>query len=123
MPVLRRPVGAIATFVMGATLLVAVPVVLARIVGPPPVTVHSFTIPPGTGARIAAGEAVEILHADLEMKVRDRLVLQNDDVEPHEIGPFVVTPGSRLDTRFSEALSVDGNCSLHPSGSISIRVG
>lgn len=123
MPVLRRPVGAIATFVMGAALLVAVPVVLARIVGPPPVTVHSFTIPPGTGARIAAGEAVEILPADLEMKVRDRLVLQNDDVEPHEIGPFVVTPGSRLDTRFSEALSVDGNCSLHPSGSISIRVG
>lgn len=123
MDLLRRPVGALAAFLAGAALLVAVPVGLARLVGPPPVTVHTFTIPEGTGARLAAGETVEILPADLRMAVRDRLVISNEDSEPHEIGPFVVASGSKLDTRFSEALSVDGNCSLHPSGSISIRVG
>ncbi len=81
-----------------------------------------IVIPAGTADRLAAGETVDILPADLRFEFRDRLVVVNDDDEAHTVGPFTVAPGDRLEKRFSEAATFDGFCSLHPSGNIRIEI-
>jgi hypothetical protein len=47
----------------------------------------------------------------------------NEDSTAHQIGPFVIPAGDRLDTKFAEAATVEGFCSLHSSGRITINVG
>ena len=63
-----------------------------------------------------------ILPAELDLELRDRLILVNHDVATHHVAGFVIGPGERVDARFSVAISVSGSCSLHPSGRIEIRV-
>jgi hypothetical protein len=46
----------------------------------------------------------------------------NEDSTAHQIGPFVIPAGDRLDTKFSEASTVEGFCSLHSSGRVTINV-
>ena len=79
-------------------------------------------IPAGTADRIAAGERVELLPADLRFRLRDTLVVVNNDTTTHQVGPFSVGAGQRLEKRFSEAATLQGSCSLHPSGSITIEI-
>ena len=84
---------------------------------------REIVIPIGTAERIAAGEDVELLPADLRIRLRDYLVVVNNDIASHQVGPLVVAPGEVLRTRFSEAATVEGFCSLHSSGRITITVG
>ena len=107
----------VAGFVIAAIAIVGVPIVASRFVEPSGTT-HSFVIPTGTADRIAAGEEVTIIPADLRMRLRDRLVVVNDDTVTHQVASIVVGPGERVETRFSEAVSLSGFCSLHPSGQI-----
>ena len=81
-----------------------------------------MVIPAGTADRIAAGERVELLPADLRFRLRDTLVVVNDDTITHQVGPFSVGAGQRLEKRFAEAATLQGSCSLHPSGSITIEI-
>jgi hypothetical protein len=46
----------------------------------------------------------------------------NHDVTTHRVGPFAVAPGERLEKRLSEAVTIEGFCSLHASGRITIEV-
>jgi hypothetical protein len=109
-------------FVAAAIAVVMVPLLVSRLVDGPAPRAHVFEIPPGTAARVRAGEDVAVLPADLHLPRRDRLVVTNHDDEVHHIGPFTVSPGETLDRRFSEAASIAGFCSLHPSGRITIDV-
>jgi hypothetical protein len=115
----RRTVVA---FVAAAAALVAVPLAATRLSDRPEPTAHTYEIPPGTAARVRAGEDVRVLPDDLRLPLRDRLVVVNHDDVAHRIGPFTVLPGATLDRRFSEAASIAGFCSLHPSGRITIDV-
>lgn len=110
-------------FGLGAAAVVGVPLVATNVIGQPEGATHSFEIPPGTSARLAAGESVQVLPADLRFKVRDRLVVFNRDSATHYVGAFPIGPGQTLSKRFSDAVSLSGYCSLHPSGNISIEVG
>lgn len=87
----------------------------------PPVQ-RVVVIPAGTAARVAAGEQVDLIPADLTFKLDDRLVVVNQDSATHRIGPFTVAPGQRLEERLSKAASFTGFCSLHPSGNVDIRI-
>ena len=82
-----------------------------------------IVIPAGTAERIAAGEAVELIPADLRFQLRDRLVVVNNDSATHVVGPFTVAAGQQLTKRFSEAATIEGSCSLHPGGTITIEIG
>jgi hypothetical protein len=106
-----------------AVLLVVGSIGLSRLLGASDGTEHVITIPRGTAERLSAGEDVELVPADLRLRLRDQLVVVNDDVAEHQVGPLSVPPGERLATRFSEAATIDGFCSLHPSGRITIEVG
>lgn len=113
----------LALFLVTAVTMVVGSIALSRVVGTPEPEEHLITIPAGTAARLASGQDVDIIPADLDFRLRDRLVVVNDDAANHQIGPFVIPPGDRLETFFSQAATVEGYCSLHASGRITINVG
>lgn len=80
----------------------------------PPQTVE-LVIPPGTAAKVAAGEAVETLPEEMIFVVGDTLLVTNQDSSAHELGPLFVPAGQAA----SMKLSVSGpdpwvECSFQP---------
>jgi len=110
-------------FAIVATAMVIGTVTLSRLVGQPEPEQHVITIPAGTAMSLSLGRDVDIIPQDLDFRLRDQLTVINEDSTAHQIGPFVIPPGDRLDTRFAEAATVEGFCSLHSSGRITINVG
>ncbi len=119
----RPPRFALLIYLLAAVALVGAALALGQLVEQPPGEERVITIPAGTGDRMAAGEDVELIPADLSFRLRDRLVVINNDDQVHQVGPFTVAPGDRLEKEFSEAASIEGFCSLHPSGRITITIG
>lgn len=83
---------------------------------------HEYLIPPGTAERIAAGEAIEIVPAELVVEVGDALRIVNEDSADHIVGVFFVAAGETLTQRFNSVAVLEGECSVHPSGSFTLRV-
>ena len=110
-------------YLLGGMLIAAIPVVLTRFVEQPPGDTYTIDIPPGTAAAIAAGEDVDIVPDELDLTLRDALIIVNRDSVAHTIGPFEIGPGERSEHSFNEAAAISAYCSLHPSGSISISIG
>jgi hypothetical protein len=79
-------------------------------------------VPEGTAARVANGEAVELMPHNVKLRVYDRLVIDNRDTAVHTIGPFVVRPGERFAYGFDEPGRYVGGCTVDPSGTITISV-
>ena len=110
-------------FFIVATAMIVGSVTLSRVIGEPEPEQHLITIPAGTANRLSLGHDVDIIPRDLDFKLRDHLIMINKDSTAHQIGPFVIPAGGQLDTRFSEAATIEGFCSLHSSGRITINVG
>ncbi|HSG78177.1 MAG TPA: hypothetical protein VLD62_01245 [Acidimicrobiia bacterium] len=83
---------------------------------------YEYVIPPGTGARFDAGEAVDILPATLEVEVGEVLRIINQDDREHLVGPFYVGAGETLTQQFANAGDFTGICTVHPSGQFVLRV-
>lgn len=83
---------------------------------------HEYVVPAGTGARLDAGEHVEVIPNRLELLVNDRLVVRNDDSRDHIVGPFAVRAGETVRYRFSRKGTFIGACTIHPSGDLAITV-
>lgn len=83
---------------------------------------HDYLIPAGTAERIAAGEAIEIVPAELVVEVGDALRIVNEDSADHIVGVFFVAAGETLTQRFNSVAVLEGECSVHPSGSFTLRV-
>ncbi len=79
-------------------------------------------VAPGTAARLAAGEEVDLLPRTLEVAVGDRLEITNRDDVVHEVGPYTVAAGQTLRQTFTSVGVLEGACTLHPSGAITIVV-
>ena len=79
-------------------------------------------VPAGTAERIAAGEEVELLPRTLEVSVGDTLEIHNLDDTPHDVGPYSVAAGQTLRQTFTSPGTLQGLCTLHPSGEITIVV-
>jgi plastocyanin len=77
---------------------------------------HQFVVPAGTGTTLDAGGSVEILPRDLEVRVGDRLVVDNDDTRSHVVGPWTVPAGDTFTFRFKAVGRYDSHCSLHQGG-------
>lgn len=84
--------------------------------------VWSYTVPPGTGARIEAGEKLYVFPARLDVHVGDQLVIRNDDVRLAQVGPYLVDRNSTLTQTFTSPGIIQGFCSIHPSGKVTIEV-
>lgn len=83
---------------------------------------HDFVIPAGTGDRIDAGEQIEIVPAELVVEVGDAVRIVNSDDRDHVVGVFFVAAGETLTQRFNSVAVLEGDCSVHPSGSFTLRV-
>jgi plastocyanin len=79
-------------------------------------------VPAGTAERIAAGEDVELLPRTLEVSVGDRLVVRNLDDVAHQVGPYDVAAGQTIEQAFSTPGTLEGLCTLHDSGHVTIVV-
>jgi plastocyanin len=83
---------------------------------------HAFVIPAGAGEAFDRGEPLEILPADLEVRVGEILQIVNEDDRGHLIGPFFVGAGETLRQRFASPGEFIGICTVHPSGEITVTV-
>jgi plastocyanin len=79
-------------------------------------------VAPGTADRLAAGEDVDLLPRTLEVAVGDRLEIVNRDDVTHEVGPYTVAAGQTLRQTFTGVGTLEGACTLHPDGVITIVV-
>jgi plastocyanin len=82
----------------------------------------AISVPEGTQAQIDAGEEIVLFPRRLEVGVGDRIVIENDDVSSHQVGPYVVGPGQRIVQAFPTTGIIEGICTLHPSGEVTIVV-
>lgn len=83
---------------------------------------YEYLIPAGTGDRIRAGEDVEILPAELDVRVGETIRIVNQDTEGHFVGVFYVGPGETVTERFSSPGEYTGQCTVHPSGKLSLKI-
>lgn len=70
-------------------------------------------VPRGAAARIARGEDVNVVPDRIDARVGDTLRLVNRDVRAHVVGPFLVGPGQRVESRLARAGTYAGACTLH----------
>ena len=84
----------------------------------------TFVIPPGTAARLKAGEPFNVLPSPVHLTVgvRDVLVLTNDDDVIHQVGPIIL--GSRQTYRipFRKPGHFQYACSLHAAGTLTLVI-
>jgi plastocyanin len=83
---------------------------------------YDILIPPGTAGRIDAGEEIEIVPDELVVKVGEAIRIVNNDSADHIVGVFFVASGETLTQRFNSEGVFSGECSVHPSGSFTLRV-
>lgn len=82
----------------------------------------AYVIPLGTGERIDRGEPVDIIPANIDARVGQVLRIVNEDTRGHLVGPFFVGKGETLTQRFASPGTLEGACSIHPSGTITVTV-
>ena len=83
----------------------------------------AIDVPRGAAARIARGEDLDVVPDRIDARVGDTLRLLNRDVRSHAIGPFLVGPGQRVESRLARAGTYSGACTLHvDGGTVSIVV-
>ena len=83
---------------------------------------HDFLIPAGTGDRIDAGEAIEIVPREMVVSVGEAIRIVNQDDRGHTVGVFYVGAGETLTKRFQSPGVLEGECTVHPSGAFTLRV-
>lgn len=83
---------------------------------------YDYVIPPGTGERMDAGEVVEIVPAELNVKVGENIRVVNEDVRGAAVGMFWVPAKSSVAMEFNSVGTLVGNCDVHPSGKFTITV-
>ena len=83
---------------------------------------YEFVIPDGTWDRTYAGEEIEILPARLDVAVGETIRIVNEDDHGHYVGIFYVGPRETVTQRFSSPGEFKGQCTVHPSGEITLVV-
>lgn len=110
------------TVLLGLVLLASAAVLVVTIQSQRSSEVVRVEVAAGTAERIAAGASIELLPPTLEVAVGDRLEIVNDDRVVHQVGPYTVAPGQTLRQSFTSPGTLEGACTLHPSGAIRIVV-
>ncbi|MEZ5238672.1 MAG: hypothetical protein R2716_06890 [Microthrixaceae bacterium] len=83
---------------------------------------YDYVIPFGTGRRLDGGEEVEIVPAELDVKVGERIRIVNEDVRGAAVGIFWVPAERTVAMEFTTPGTLSGECDVHPSGVFTINV-
>jgi hypothetical protein len=81
-----------------------------------------LVIPRGTAELIAAGQAIPSLPADMVFVAGDTLVVKNEDVTSHQLGPLWVPPGSSASLTLDQPNSYSYACTFQPSRYLGLDV-
>lgn len=84
--------------------------------------VQTFTVPPGTAVRIAAGEVVPIMPARIDLRVGDTIKIVNDDSSDQYVGPWFVRAGRTFEAKYQTAGEFVSQCSFTETGNLVISV-
>jgi hypothetical protein len=74
-----------------------------------------LVIPEGTAARVAAGEEVSAIPGEMVFVLGDTLLVRNEDVISHELGPLWVPAHSTASLLMEKPQSVSYSCSFQSS--------
>ncbi len=79
-------------------------------------------IPAGTSERVAKGESLPSIPADLTFVVGDTLVVKNEDSVSHQLGPVWAPPGATASLALDQADKFVYDCTFQPSRSMGLDV-
>ena len=83
---------------------------------------YDYIVPYGTSVRIDAGQKVDLMPKELNVRVGESIRINNQDTRDYMIGPFFVTAGQSLAMRFTQAGVLSGECSMNPDGVFTVNV-
>ena len=83
---------------------------------------YDYIVPYGTSVRLDAGQKVDLMPKELNVKVGESIRINNQDTRDYMIGPFFVTAGQSLAMRFTQAGVLSGECSMNPDGIFTVNV-
>ena len=81
-----------------------------------------LVIPDGTAERVAAGEAVTTIPDKMVFMIGDTLVVKNEDIVDHQLGPLWVPPKSSAKLVMEQAEKYAYSCSFQPSRYLGLDV-
>lgn len=115
----RRPLVLVA---LGAAVVALLAVLGLALTGAGSGSTIAVDVPPGTWEQQQAGAEIELLPRTLRVDVGDTLEIVNRDDHVHEVGPYTVGPGQTVRQTFTTPGTIEGLCTLHPDGVITIVV-
>lgn len=74
-----------------------------------------LVIPPGTAAKIAAGEAEPSIPEEMTFVIGDTLVVENEDSVDHQLGPLFIPAGASASLPLQRSVNLEYECSFQPS--------
>lgn len=82
-----------------------------------------IVIPLGAQAMIREGHAMDLVPSELHLSLsgQSTLIIRNDDVVEHNVGPFFVRPGETIRQTFYSTGEFKGTCSIRAANS-SVRI-
>jgi len=75
--------------------------------------VVEFVIPKGTSEKVALGES--ILPVEQNFVLGDTLVVRNQDIVAHSLGPLFIPPGTSASMLLNQTENLSYSCSFQPS--------
>jgi hypothetical protein len=81
-----------------------------------------LVIPPGTAARVEAGEPVPAIPDEMTFVLGDTLVVRNNDLVDHQLGPLWIPPQTRSSLVLDAAQRYAYSCSFKTSRYLGLNV-
>jgi hypothetical protein len=81
-----------------------------------------LVIPVGTAERVAAGDPVPAIPEEMDFLLGDTLLVINQDLVDHQLGPIWVPPGANAQLSLDEPEKYSYSCSFQPSRFLGINV-
>ncbi len=87
----------------------------------PPKAVE-LDIPAGTADQIASGQGAPSLPTNMTFVVGDTLLVKNQDLAVHQLGPLLIPPGAQASMNLSTEQDYTVTCSFQPSKYLGLEV-
>lgn len=85
---------------------------------------YVIVIPQGTQAMQLTGHGVDLIPAEIKLSLNGQhtLVIRNDDIADHTVGPFFVRAGETVRQTFTRAATFQGSCTIRHGQDVNIVV-
>jgi hypothetical protein len=82
----------------------------------------TLVIPAGTADRVQQGQPSPSIPGDMVFVVGDTLVIKNEDIADHRLGPFFIPKGTSASLTFSQAENLAYACTFLPDNYFGLDV-